>query len=386
MDCSYEADGENVLGRLERIEALVSEYPNVMTRKEEDAAAPHAPSTHPAAGAAGAALPDAAQMDSLLVRNVHQLLLSAGDGLTLEQIGDRYFETIHRWFPIISQCQYDRIVAEEKGDGSPSSFALLAMCMFLATQRPTAAEVYQTCKTQFSLFTALRAPDVRFVQAGILVALFEYAQGLLDQAHITLGICARTAYVCGLHEPRGTEEAVDDDENAQTWWGIIVLDKYISTATTHLHFPLPAILNPPGNAVPSRATATEINRTTHTAPLSGPDAFRAEVDAVQSMQKVQDFIQAGRGASNADLRGAIDIDLGLTALLCRMQQQSESDPPAAFAAVCGTAHWHVFNSAFPPPCCSMLILDPQVPCSSSTLSVCRRPRQAAISPIVRFPP
>lgn len=71
------------------------------------------------------------------------------------------------------------------------------------------------------------------IQAGLLIATYEYAQGLVEAAYISIGTCARMGYAGGIHvgqlgrTPSGGKLAptLKDEEEHNLWWGIVVCER-----------------------------------------------------------------------------------------------------------------------------------------------------------------
>lgn len=71
------------------------------------------------------------------------------------------------------------------------------------------------------------------IQAGLLIATYEYAQGLVEAAYISIGTCARMGYAGGIHvgqvgrTPSGGQLAptLKDEEEHNLWWGIVVCER-----------------------------------------------------------------------------------------------------------------------------------------------------------------
>ena len=72
------------------------------------------------------------------------------------------------------------------------------------------------------------------IQAGLLIATYEYGHGLLEAAYVSIGTCARMGFIAGLHggqfgrpSPGGqSSPLLKEDEEHNLWWGIIVSERY----------------------------------------------------------------------------------------------------------------------------------------------------------------
>ena len=71
------------------------------------------------------------------------------------------------------------------------------------------------------------------IQAGLLIATYEYAQGLVEAAYISVGMCARMGYARGLHVGQLSRSSsggqiaptLKDEEEYNLWWGILICER-----------------------------------------------------------------------------------------------------------------------------------------------------------------
>ncbi|KAJ5769672.1 hypothetical protein N7520_004231, partial [Penicillium odoratum] len=169
--------------------------------------------------------------------------------LSLVQISHKFFRTIHGWLPIVSERRVlDTFPIIQNGDPNAASTLLIFSMLLLISNpfesddglSPTETHLYLTTKYQFSLFLSLSCPSIEMVQAGILIALYEYAQGATDMSYVTIGSCATLAYLLGLHQAShtpsimtGENQRVDEERNC-TWWAIVALDRSSSSTISRL--------------------------------------------------------------------------------------------------------------------------------------------------------
>jgi hypothetical protein len=199
-----------------------------------------------------ASIPVAVETDlHLLVQ--HSIRAS---GLFVDDVSSRYFDGIHRYIPVISRprFQYDLI-----GSGSvPSAgFSVLLLAMCLVHSSPTLRRSGQAASQNFlhvgyaslhltatALFAQVQAqcpPSLYLLQAGLLLAIYEYVSGRPDQAFTSIAGCARMAYaarihVCNQPSPQPPWRPIDKastslayklqvQEAANTWWGIVIAER-----------------------------------------------------------------------------------------------------------------------------------------------------------------
>ena len=72
------------------------------------------------------------------------------------------------------------------------------------------------------------------IQAGLLIATYELAQGLVEAAYISIGTCARMGYASGIHVGHGRRSqsgsqiapTLEDEEKRNLWWGIVMCERW----------------------------------------------------------------------------------------------------------------------------------------------------------------
>jgi Fungal specific transcription factor domain len=163
------------------------------------------------------------------------------DGKCIDDVVLRYFQGVHIWLPIISKKRFlNRLPHFEAA--LPADFAILLLLMRLITQHPSPDPVmdqdrkvlYLASKSLFVQVQAFIPSSLYLVQAGVMLATYEYAHGMIEAAYITIGTSERIACVLGLHnkscsvEMQGTDAWLDDEEALATWWGLMICDRYVT--------------------------------------------------------------------------------------------------------------------------------------------------------------
>ncbi|KAK8002413.1 rhamnogalacturonase [Apiospora arundinis] len=170
-----------------------------------------------------------------LHRQVYQLIRASGQ--FVDDVSTSYFHGLHLYMPIVSRTRFhDSLVA--LGAIPSADFSVLLLSMHLVTldsfvrdrmeknHRPhdsasstiiggstkpdTQQSLYMTTKSLFAQVQSTFTPSIRLVQAGILIALYEYTRGEADQAFITISLCARLAYAARIHRVFLCETGVQD--------------------------------------------------------------------------------------------------------------------------------------------------------------------------------
>ncbi|PVH99556.1 hypothetical protein DM02DRAFT_430475 [Periconia macrospinosa] len=165
---------------------------------------------------------------------------------TMQAVVQQYFKTTARWLPMIWQAKIEEQVSRFRGLESTSKFHLQCLAMFVLSSHVTAQQGqtlaehpwYRACKYFFAHFIALGKPCVEYVQAGMLLALFEHVQCVEDRAPTTLGICIRVAHDLGWDDVVATgssynpgELTPQHEEIFLTWWGLQRLERCVRACT-----------------------------------------------------------------------------------------------------------------------------------------------------------
>lgn len=157
----------------------------------------------------------------------------------VEETAESYFNTIHRWFPFISRKRMNLGIS--LSDGGPD-LALLFLAMKLITTVPTPemrsaadSHLYAACKRFLAQLESAGTLSILYLQAMILVALYEFGHSIYPAAWMTSGACVRYAAMLGL--PSFQESCTilgqcttwtEAEERRRVWWATHILDGMIS--------------------------------------------------------------------------------------------------------------------------------------------------------------
>ncbi|KAF2110659.1 hypothetical protein BDV96DRAFT_196758 [Lophiotrema nucula] len=163
---------------------------------------------------------------------------------SVEEIMEKYFTHLHYWLPMVPRAKLEKQRIDFNELEPTEDFALLILAMHLNVaqkdEHPKQDDLknspwYRACKYHFGQYVALSEPTLALVQAGMLIALFEYTQCIGDRAWTTLGISARLAYMLGIddivdriHSWGSREILPEEEESILTWWGLLLLDRYFN--------------------------------------------------------------------------------------------------------------------------------------------------------------
>ena len=168
--------------------------------------------------------------------------------LTCDNIIDRYFQTFHKWLPVISPDSFRREALRYRKEGRPPpadfTFLLLAMLLMIlptldpSLRPPRASQelLYTTTKSAISQAQASICTSIRLVQAALLIALREYTCVRPEAAYISMMTCAGLARVVGIRMTlaRNTRDAqktrdfqFEETEEENLAWAIAMLERYV---------------------------------------------------------------------------------------------------------------------------------------------------------------
>jgi hypothetical protein len=164
----------------------------------------------------------------------------SADGKDIDSVTWKYFQGVHIWLPILSQKRFFDRLTHSHLNPSPE-FSVLLLAMRLLTQHPSTDEeadhdrevLYLATKTFFGQVQAFTPSSLLLTQAGIMLAHYEHAHGMIEGAYITTGTAARMAFALGLQNThcslavQGTDSWLDEEEALSTWWGLVILDRYL---------------------------------------------------------------------------------------------------------------------------------------------------------------
>ncbi|KZF21996.1 hypothetical protein L228DRAFT_268500 [Xylona heveae TC161] len=173
----------------------------------------------------------------LVTANAEILDLLGGSAET-QAVAATYFATVHKWFPFVSKIRFHCRLSEPLS-ATEMDHALLCLCMKLIVQIPDSSDgpdhvLYETAKRLCHSMESTCLPSLQFLQALLLLALYEIGHAIYPAAYLSVGHCARLGQAMGLHrkdaarmlpKPKAWTEM---EERRRVWWAAIILDRYVS--------------------------------------------------------------------------------------------------------------------------------------------------------------
>ncbi|TQV98861.1 hypothetical protein V2A60_007441 [Cordyceps javanica] len=209
-------------------------------------------------------------LDDLLNREVTGMFQDRK--LALAELAERYFRGFHKWLPIVSPTRFREAAAQAGNKTPPADFSLLVMAMFLvsvpqsfqggsADQPSAPMSAYLTIKMLFAQTQAVICASTALVQAGLMIAAYEYACQKLNPAYISIGTCVRIAHALSLDKTSlalvdgglqlEPEQKLRMLEDWNVWWAVVVLERIIMVELSQIRSQPAAELPAQGSILPT---------------------------------------------------------------------------------------------------------------------------------------
>lgn len=176
-------------------------------------------------------------VESTLYLQVLQIIRTTNQ--SVNDIITNFFRGIYLSVPIISRPRLHRYL-DNSGEPPPACFSILLLSICLITYHPGPTQqsphspsqptLYLATKALFAQVQASTPPTLSLIQAGILIATYEYAIGKANDAFTSIGMCTRMGYVARLHlaEPiqgMEAEETLRVEEETCVWSVIMIYER-----------------------------------------------------------------------------------------------------------------------------------------------------------------
>ncbi|KAE8446351.1 hypothetical protein EG329_012100 [Mollisiaceae sp. DMI_Dod_QoI] len=212
-----------------------------------------------------------------------RLLHAVGEIPAVRATAEKYFASIHRWFPILSDVSYYERLTSTFTEPT-AEHSLLSLSMALITCMPSEDEsftsLYMLAKSAIAIVEAANIYSLEVVQARLLVTLFEVGHGIEPAAFISLAATTRAAVAIGLNQKINDPSCYDENINSRTqaglrvWWGLVMLDRNYTlergegACATH-HYEAPRYLPRDGSVWDNKILSSA-----EPLPLSTPSSIR----------------------------------------------------------------------------------------------------------------
>ncbi|KAH8660452.1 hypothetical protein BX600DRAFT_56848 [Xylariales sp. PMI_506] len=247
----------------------------------------------------------------------------------VDDISAHYFQGLHRYIPVVCRRRFhDSLITLGASPSADFSILLLVLCLVTYKQPPnhtgtsndaqaTGGQQHQVTPQSLylatsSLFAQARVcfqPSLHLVQAGLLLAVYEYLQGRPDDAFISIANCARMAYAIRLHESfhgavGGSNNLMERKTAANTWWAIVICEREFYNEVTVSNQPLTTVIPDANVELPTEPAV--LDRMDVTVSYSnGPAKYDTPSDASSSPrclnpESIKSFGRAAQAARLSD--------------------------------------------------------------------------------------
>lgn len=159
-----------------------------------------------------------------------------GHRQSVERVVASYFASVNAWLTIIERASFESNI-EDMWTTPSAETATLVLCMRLIIRPPTASSpagmgdsLYLSAKTMLSLVQTKLSLSITLLQAELLVAMYEFAHAMPQQAYMTVGRCFQITKAFGWHyEPFWSEERQNLVPRelklcSILWWAVVWID------------------------------------------------------------------------------------------------------------------------------------------------------------------
>lgn len=164
------------------------------------------------------------------------------------RIVSSYFATTHLWLPIVSRDSV-HVDLNIPVEGTTADLGLLYLCMRLVGERlPSALQNPQTAfyvavREYHFLVESAGILSLHLLQAGILLAIYEFGHAIFPNAYVTIGRCAKIGYAMGIHHGASAPPLLgppaswtEMEERSRVWWAVYLLDRLSNLGNPALPF------------------------------------------------------------------------------------------------------------------------------------------------------
>jgi hypothetical protein len=160
-----------------------------------------------------------------------------------QEMVDEFFKSYHNWIPIVHEESFRELYNKQLLHTSRGLTALrLSMCLltrpFMNEKRQDALRIslYPVVKRLFWDQESMAQPTLPLAQSGVLLSFYEYGQGMIEAAYMTLCTCVGMAQICRLNETHVDQSSLPvpgfwtpQVEGERTWWAMSIHERFVNT-------------------------------------------------------------------------------------------------------------------------------------------------------------
>ena len=160
-----------------------------------------------------------------------------------QEMVNEFFKSYHNWIPIVHEESFREHYNKQLLHTSRGLTALiLGMCLLTRPFMDEGGEDtlrISLCTVLRRLFwvpTLVERPTMPLIQSSVLLSFYEYGQGMINSAYITICTCSGLAQVCSLNETQqsslpGSGFWTPQIECERTWWAILIHERFVKPPT-----------------------------------------------------------------------------------------------------------------------------------------------------------
>lgn len=183
------------------------------------------------------AFPQSNVLDSgmAIPKPILEMLESKDEG---DCIRDQYVDRIHSWLPMIDMARLNQQAPDfhlKPDVGLALLFSCMRLICYPLVYDLSRTPLYYTVKQFFHVVQDSGLMSIRFLQAAVLIALYEVAHGAYPVGYLSVCHAARLGMMMSLHDRAGPAQKPLDgpssetwrqsEEERRTWWAVLLLDR-----------------------------------------------------------------------------------------------------------------------------------------------------------------
>ncbi|KAF2802049.1 uncharacterized protein BDZ99DRAFT_577032 [Mytilinidion resinicola] len=237
--------------------------------------------------------------------------------ISLLDLADEYFATVHRWLPIINGSSFYRRIHSSRWPND-DQFALLVYSIFLVTRLPCASgrhsmrtQLYRILSRVFVMQASENA-TLELLQTGLLIAVYSCGHGMAREAFMILSTCAAVVRLLEAEKSLDNCGNYQDAELEACWGALALLDSINAVCCIQSITPLALPPEQPSTSVPPNCD------------VDGPfESFRAISSIAQRIRPALYYLHDAKNAKEAhDTYNTVCVDLQF--LVCDLLNASNS--------------------------------------------------------------
>jgi hypothetical protein len=156
---------------------------------------------------------------------------------SIREVAAKYFEEIHSWMPFLARKHLCRHLLNPLSPLQTDT-ALLIVAMQLISLFPVDSAtdpripMYLAAKRCYAEAEMAGAITVPYLQAAVLLLIYEYGHAIYPAAFFSVASCARCAVILAIDQEESIRKDtsltwIEIEERRRLWWAILIMDRYV---------------------------------------------------------------------------------------------------------------------------------------------------------------